>query len=144
MDAADLITERYRLLDGDGQTILGFAALLGYRPNVAYLVRCLDGRSATVIDALDMACELDLAVRESRKPPAYRFRHALVQDAVRKALGFERARLMHATIAAILEVLPNCDALVEELAYHWSAAGVEAKADVYRAKAAQEARRLGV
>jgi predicted ATPase len=144
MNAAALIAERFRALDRPARAILARAALLGYRPDFALLVACGDDDPVAALDALEAACDLDLVVRESRIPPAYRFRHALVQEAIRNLVGADEARAAHLAIARSLETFSDTSAHLEELAHHWSEAGDAGKSAAYRARAAQDARRLGI
>jgi len=144
MNAADLIVERYRALDGPVRATLARAALLGYRPDFAILVACGDDDPVATFDALEAACDLDLVIRESRNPPVYRFRHALVQEAIRNAVDADEARATHLAIAKNLENRSDTSAHLEELAYHWSEAGDARRSAAYRLRAAQDARRLGI
>jgi predicted ATPase len=144
MEADELIVERFHLLDAAARAILGYAALLGYRPDLELLTACADVSRREVRHTLERAKSLDLVVRASHKPLAYRFRHALVQDAIRNALDPESARSAHAKIAGALERMPNRSDLFESLAFHWSAAGDDVRGDAYRELATQCARRLGV
>jgi predicted ATPase len=137
-----LVCDRLGLLEPDGRTIVGLAALLGYRPDLGVLIACTGDEAATS-DALRRACELDLLVLEEREPPRYRFRHALTQAAIREALSESTKRALHARIAAALERSPDASEYVERLAHHWSSAGDPAKARFYNERAAEEARRLG-
>jgi predicted ATPase len=80
---------------------------------------------------------------ESRTPPAYRFRHALTQAALRDALGPETRRSLHARIARRLEELADADDRTEQLAYHWLGAGEAERASLYWQRAAERAVHLG-
>ena len=144
MDADELIAERFHLLDDVAQAILGCAAALGYRPDLALLAACANRPVRVVADALEQARRLDIVVRESSRSRAYRFRHALVQDAVCRALGPESTRSAHALIAAALEKASDRSDRLEALAFHWSAAGDGVRSRAYAELAAQEARRFGV
>ena len=144
MNSVDLIAERFRALDERARATLACAALLGYRPDFALLVACVDEDPAATLDALEAASDLDLVVRVAWDPPAYRFRHALIRDAVRKTLDPEAARAVHRVIAAKIETLADASGRLEEIAYHWSRAGDTARSAAYRARAVQDAGRLGV
>lgn len=140
----DLVGERFHLLEPHVREIIGCAALLGYRPEVAVLAACSDAAPDATIDALERACDLELVVAESRPPARYRFRHALTQAAIREAVGEQTERELHARIASALEGLPDACARVEQLAFHWQSAGDPVKAQIYNERAAREAKRLGV
>ena len=144
MDADELIAERFHHLDDAAQAILGCAAALGYRPDLGLLAECANRPMRVVADALEQARRLDIIVRESSRPRAYRFRHALVQDAICRVRGPESTRSAHALIAAALEKTADRSDHLESLAYHWSAAGDGVRSRVYAELAAQEARRFGV
>jgi predicted ATPase len=144
MNAADLIAERLQALDRRARATVERAALLGYRPDFAILVASGDADPVAAVGALEAACSLDLMVRESWDPPSYRFRHALVQDAIRNAIDADEARAVHVAIAKQLERSADASARLEELAYHWSEGGDAGRSAEYRARAAQDARRLGI
>lgn len=131
------------MLEPGVRKIVGCAALLGYRPDVAVLVACCEATPDVAIDALERACDLELVVAESRSPARYRFRHALTQAAIREALGAQGQREMHARIASALEGLSDAGSRVEQLAFHWHSAGDTVKAQMYNERAAREAMRLG-
>jgi predicted ATPase len=139
----DLVHERFRLLEPRVREIVGCAALLGYRPDVAVLVACCGATPDVAIDALERACDLELVVAESRPPARYRFRHALTQAAIREALGAQGELELHARIASALEGLSDAGSRVEQLAFHWYSAGDMVKAQIYNLRAAREAMRLG-
>lgn len=138
------MSDRFRSLDPGAQAIVGCAALIGYRPDIALLLACSDEPISSTIAAMERACALDLLVVESRSPATYRFRHALTQSAIREALGAPKERLLHARIAAAVEGFPDALSRVEQLAYHWSKAEEPAKAGEYAARAAREAKRFGL
>lgn len=144
METGQLIAERFHLLDNETQAILGCAALLGYRPSLTLLAACTGVPMRAATEALEQARCLDLVVRETGNPTTYRFRHALIQDAIRQVIGLESARWTHALIAKTLEEMPNRSEHLEALVYHWSAAGDDARASTYRELAVEDARRLGV
>ncbi len=120
-----------------------YAALLGYRLDMAVLAACGQALPEAVLAALEQARGLDLTVVDARTPAVYRFRHALTREAIREALEPDARRSLHALIAARLETLPDAALRSEQLAHHWLAAGDAAKASRYWERAAECARRLG-
>ncbi len=138
-----LFSERLAGLEPDVLGLVSTAALLGYRFEARLAASCAGLSRHGARRAFERARSLGLVVREARVPAAYRFRHALVQVAVRDGLSPECRRLHHARIAAVLEALPDAPCRTEQLAHHWLAAGDAAKAALYCERAAQDALRLG-
>jgi predicted ATPase len=139
----ELVAERLAQVGPEARDAASCAALLGYRFEGSLVGACAGLSRARASEAFACMRNLDLIVREPGVPARYRFRHALIQAAVCDALPVERRRTLHARIAAVLEALPDAGRRVEQLAYHWSAAGVESKAAHYCERAAQAALLLG-
>jgi predicted ATPase len=140
----ELVHDRLRLLEPPVRTLVECASLLGYRLDAAALAACAGADLAATVEALRQASDLDLIVAERDGSNLFRFRHALTQAAVRDALDHERKQMLHATIAAALERLPDAGSRAEQLAHHWSLAGDRAKAAPYEVLAARRAQRFGV
>ena len=138
-----LIAERLQRLSSGAQRLIGCAALLGYRIDAALLAQCAGATFEATLAALRAACELDLISAETRLAAQYRFRHALTQAAIANTLGDQQKRNMHAEIARALELVPDADARLEQLAHHWSLAGKGAKAAAYRRRSGEDARPWG-
>jgi len=139
----ELFEERLSALEPDGLQLLSCAALLGYRFEARLVAACAGFGDVRVRAALERSRALDLIVREARAPASFRFRHALIQFAVRERLCAEERCAWHTRIATVLESLPDARRRIEQLAHHWSAAGNSAKAALYCERAAQLALRLG-
>ena len=140
----ELFGERLSALEPpEALELLSCAALLGYRFEARLVAACADFSAVRARAALERSRALDLIVREARAPASFRFRHALIQFAVRERLSLEDRRTWHTRIATVLEVQPDARRRIEQLAHHWSAAGDSAKAALYCERAAQLALRLG-
>jgi class 3 adenylate cyclase/tetratricopeptide (TPR) repeat protein len=76
--------------------------------------------------------------------PAFRFRHALIQEVAYDSLKFSKRRELHRRIGEHLERTRSADLepFLEILAHHYSAGRDDAKTRVYSVRAAGKARRL--
>ena len=95
--------------------------------------------------------ELESALRETVKaefvrplaevPAAYRFRHALIQDATYTSLTRHERRRLHEITARVMEAMAGAapDNVSAELARHYAAAGNDAKALEYAMLAGDQA-----
>jgi predicted ATPase len=101
------------------------------------------GRADTELQfILDQLASAGLIFRRGTPPQAsFLFKHALVRDAAYGSLLRDRRRRLHADIAATLEQqFPEIAAAQpEQLARHWTEAGLPAKAIAYWFKAGEQA-----
>jgi len=139
----DLVEERLHLLEPAAGAIVTCAALLGYRIDAKVLALCAGAGIEATLEALRRACDFDLVITEAEEPNRYRFRHALTQAAIRDAVVAGTKRELHAGIARVLERLPDAVDRVEQISYHWSAAGNGAPASASNRQAAEHALCLG-
>jgi DNA-binding CsgD family transcriptional regulator len=152
------------VMHGDGNGNGDFAANLGLRlsglgvdaTRAARLV-ALHGEPL-LVSILQTASELDddrladavaactvagLLVAEARAP-LYRFRHDLIQEAIRDAIPPVEARALHAKLAAAIRAIGSADAATAgRAARHWLAAGDPAAAFPLLLDAARSASRNG-
>ena len=122
----DLLLARLNGLGPDVKQTLQTAAAVG-REFHRELVGAVSQRDGRLLDeALDRAATSGLIVREGAGGgPAYRFRHALIQEAAYSSMLKSRRRSLHARIARAAEELePELrNAQPEWLARHYAAAG---------------------
>jgi ABC-type transport system substrate-binding protein/class 3 adenylate cyclase len=116
------------------------AAVIGRTFGLPLLERLT--RRERLLAALSELQRLDLVVEERRRPaPEYRFRHGLVQEVAYASLTESRRRALHLATGHALEEL-HADApeeVYEQLARHFSEAGVPEKAVGYLLEAGDAA-----
>jgi predicted ATPase len=100
------------------------AAAIGREFDSDLLAESSGSPPARVRAALRAACALQLIEPADGVRGRFRFRHALTRDAVYGELIASRLRPLHREIASALERLASRRGTgLEELAYHWWAAG---------------------
>jgi DNA-binding CsgD family transcriptional regulator/tetratricopeptide (TPR) repeat protein len=132
----DLMLERVSRLDPPSQELLQLASAAGR--DVGYpLLRALAGRpEPDVRDSLRRAVEHGVLVPE-QATGSFRFRHALLAEAVYSTILPGEREALHARLAD--ELAQTEAATPAELAPHWAAAGRNAEALAASVEAAREA-----
>ena len=123
-----IILARVDRLDPRCHEVLGAAAVVGRQFRLSLLERLADD----VAGPIEELQRLEL-VREVRRwpEPEFRFKHALIREAVYGTLLRPRREQLHRAAAEALAALPAADRLPDEgalLARHWAAAGDHEKA----------------
>ena len=135
----DVILQRVARLSGAARRALGVAAVAGHSFSLALVERVV-GDSPDVLDALEEALTARLLTESG--PGEYAFVHALVRQTIYEQHSAARRTRLHRRVAEALESLPNAEAHVEALAYHFAQAaadGQAAKAATYAVSAGQRA-----
>jgi tetratricopeptide (TPR) repeat protein len=123
---AGLMQDRVARLGDAAQELLRMASVAGpsFRFEWVRAARELAGaEAASMLDALEASLNSGLLEEEDDK---YRFRHALVREAVYGSLSRERKKVFHGAIAnAIRDIEPEDDGSRRDglLAHHYQAAG---------------------
>lgn len=115
------VLERVRQLDRRARTILLCASVIGRRFDISVLTATVPRSRDDIRAALDCACALQLVEEDDNGGERFLFRHALTRDVLYAELLALRTRPLHRRIARALEATPH--ALLEDVAYHWWAAG---------------------
>ena len=128
-----LVRSRVDRLDPDSHDVIVAASVLGAEFGLRALgtVTDLDGG---LVDAVSRLCSAGLLVELRKLPePAYRFRHALVQEAAYKGLLRDQRRRLHARAAWGLEELAsgNLEEVAAVLGHHYAMAGETRRAASY-------------
>jgi predicted ATPase len=119
-----VLHERLRPLRAHHRLLLMHAAAIGRRFDADVLAELVGRTPAQIRTALRRACSLQVLELVDRKRGSFQFRHALTRDAIYDELVAAQLRPLHREIGAALERLANVrHASLEELAYHWWAAG---------------------
>jgi tetratricopeptide (TPR) repeat protein len=120
--AREVIRRRVQPLSDDGRRTLAAAAVIGRDFEIGVLVRMGDLPPVEVM-LRDLADAVQLGVIEElvERPGAFRFTHALVQDALVDELGPDaRARLHQAAGAALEAVFGDAlDPILGDIAHHY-------------------------
>jgi DNA-binding CsgD family transcriptional regulator len=122
------VLDRLADFDERERSVLSHAAAVGRQFDAEFLAQ-VEGRPLDDVTAvLRRARDAQLIVEKAGAAAQFGFRHALIREAIYSELLAAEARPLHARIAAGLEVQPNADERVIELAYHWWAARIPEKA----------------
>ncbi len=115
--------ERVRRMSAFERSTLMHASVIGPHFDLLVLVRSANGSEPRVRAALERARTLDLIVSDANDRESYAFRHALTRDIVYDELLRLRIKPIHRRIARALECGPRRAHWLEEVAFHWWAAG---------------------
>jgi tetratricopeptide (TPR) repeat protein len=136
----DLLLQRIAGLDGDTQSVLRVAAAAGRDVPYRLLAAVVPRSEEELVEALRRSVEHDVLVPD-QAAGSFRFRHALLAEAIyTTVLPGEREEL-HASLARALGDDPALAAgsIAGELAHHWAAAGRPVEALQTSAAAARDA-----
>jgi DNA-binding CsgD family transcriptional regulator len=135
-----MLSERFAPLSQRDRFILVRAAIVGRSFDAAFVARIASVSHDTALAVLQRAVDAHLVIPDLDRPDGFRFRHALIRQALADRLVVGLAAPLHARIAQELE--RNDPDNLAALAYHWSAARVADKARDYNERAAQAAWRV--
>ena len=132
---------RYRVaqLPAAARRALAVAAIAGPRFSIELLEAVMGERSA-LLDGLEAALAAGLLIESA--PGEYAFAHTLVRETIYEDHSETRRMRLHRRLGEALERLPDAEAQVEALAYHFAyaaAAGQAAKAVEYALSAGRYA-----
>lgn len=138
----DAVQRRMRRLGEAERRVLTLAAVIGRRFHFALLWELAEMDEGELLRSLQQLIDAQLVVEESAD--RFSFRHALTREAVYDVLLRRERQALHQRVAELLERVyaDALDAHVSELAYHYYAAGVWAKALAYSQRAGQKAQVL--
>ncbi len=134
-----MLSERMLSLSEQDSHVLMQAAVIGRNFDLEFLCDICGCARARVLATLQRARGLQLIVEDPERTPRYSFRHALVRETLYQELLTDVVRPLHARVAARMEANPQTANALAELAYHWTAAGDEAKAVDYNERAGDAA-----
>ena len=135
-----MLHERLRPLRAHHRQLLMHAAAIGRRFDADVLAAVVGRTPAQIRTALRRACTLQVLEVVDRKRGSFQFRHALTRDAIYDELVAAQLRPLHREIATALERLGDVRrASLEELAYHWWAAGDRRRGCRYNEEAGDRA-----
>ncbi|HEY1016837.1 MAG TPA: amino acid adenylation domain-containing protein [Herpetosiphonaceae bacterium] len=146
-----LVMGRLDGLDDQLREVVLAAAVVGGQVSAAIIAPLVPPAVAAALrgaDPLSALVELDLLRPEEQagagSAPAYRFRHALLQQVAYESLPFARRRALHEVVGDFLERQAGGaeDAELARLAFHFERSTNDGKAVRYLARAAARAARL--
>ena len=118
------VLDRLKLLGRSDRSVLMCASVIGRRFEVGVLIATAVRTRSQIDDALERACSLQLIEPDDAARERFSFRHALTQDMIYGELLASRTRPLHRRIGRALERSEtSADGGIEQLAYHWWAAG---------------------
>lgn len=120
---ADVVDERVTRLGDVAESLLRTASVVGESFRFEWIRDASELDEAQAVDALEASLGSGLLEEEEER---YRFRHALVRDAIYGGLSRVRRKTLHGAIAnAIRDLEPEVDASGRDglLAHHFQAAG---------------------
>ncbi len=122
------------------RALLRHAAVIG-RSFDRDVLAAASGRPVSEIEpALEGACALQLLEADAAVPGRYSFRHALTREAIYGELLARHLRPLHRAIGSVLEGVPDgAQRAVDQLAYHWWAAGDRKRGSRYCEEAGDRA-----
>ena len=133
------VFSRLTKLSADDRRVIAYAAVIGYRFDPAVLAVVMERTIDALTPSLSRARDLQLITDEGVEPGQCRFQHALTQHVIYDDLLTFDVRRIHARVLETLELLPNRDAYLRELAEHAWIAGDVQKTVHYNERAAEEA-----
>ncbi len=98
------------------------ASVIGGRFALALLAAAAGMAENRVREILELACLMQLVVRESPDGDWYAFRHALIRDIAYDEFIATLLRPTHRLIARAIERAQTSESSLDDLAYHWWAA----------------------
>ena len=134
-----ILAERLAPFDPSEREILARAALVGGRFDVSLLSTIAERSVGSTIALLQRAVDCGLIREDQANPERFRFRHALIRQALADQVIHALAAPLHARIAQVLEARADSIDRSAELAYHWSAARNADKARRWNEAAAEAA-----
>jgi len=137
---AKVILARADRLPSEGRTVLAAASVLG-RQFDSSLLGQLVGAELPLEETLHQLQRLGFIVVEGRWPqPHYRFKHALIQEAIyRTILAKERKRMHRLAAESLEENEHDAQESLLDLAHHWREAGLPDRAIPYYKRGAEQA-----
>jgi predicted ATPase/DNA-binding XRE family transcriptional regulator len=138
-DVAQTIHQRVAALPPAAQELLAAAAAVGRVVPGALLVAVVDHPEDDVLMALEAACQARLLTELTEEgDDVYQFAHDLIREVVAAGLSSRRRKVLHRRVAQALERQPG-ELAIDQLAYHYTQAGVEDKAILYLERAGDRA-----
>ena len=133
------VRNRLRRLSKNARALLDIAAVLGRQFDFQTLLMVSDEAQSSVLESLEELLARKL-LRETGDGIVYDFSHDKIREVVYHDMSIVRCRLLHQSIAEILETSPAKP--VGKLAEHYQQAEIWDKAIVYLGQTADHARRL--
>lgn len=135
--------DRLRSFTAVHRELLMHAAALGRDFDLGVLASVLGRPTPQLRHAIRLACAHQLLEPIAGTPDAFQFRHALTRDALYEELVSTQLRPLHRRIGIALEQRSGKrPPTIEELAFHWWAAGDRARGSRYNEAAGDRARAI--
>ena len=140
----DLLERRLLRLDDECRRLLTIAAVSGHEFALEVLERVSGLAADRVAETLEQAIAAHIVEESTSSIGRYSFAHALIRETIYNQISLTRRAQLHRRTGEALEGLldEQADLQAAALAYHFSAAGVLAKAYDYHSRAAAAAERV--
>jgi class 3 adenylate cyclase len=140
---AKVILARADRLSSEARTVLAAASVLGRQFDSSLLAQ-LVSTDLRLQETLHQLQRLGFIALEGRWPqPQYRFKHALIQEAIYSTIPTEERKRLHRVAAESLEKNEqDTQESLLDLAHHWLEAGVPDRAIPYYKRGAEQALRV--
>lgn len=122
--------------------MLDHAALLGRRFDSVLLALATKTSVDTLIAALKRSCDSGIITAEDTDGYRWKFKHAIIHQSFVDAIPAARKQEYHATILDALEIMPDLEPRLDQLAYHARESGYEEKVVLYNERAGDTAFRM--
>jgi predicted ATPase len=134
------VLRRIQSLDRTARAVLMRASVIGRRFDLRLLMATTTCPGDRVRRAIEQACDLQLLVAEDPQGERFAFRHGLTRDIIYAECLAGRIRPLHRRIATALErTMRSGNVGLEDLAYHFWAAGDAPRALLYNERAGDDA-----
>ena len=115
---------RVRAMPAADRKLLMYAAVVGRTFDAELLAEIVGEGISETLGRLDGACDRQILERLGKEGTTFRFRHALTRDAILNDLVARRLRPLHRGIGEALErLVVERGTPLQDLAFHWWAAG---------------------
>ncbi|HLI97455.1 MAG TPA: AAA family ATPase [Candidatus Baltobacteraceae bacterium] len=135
LTAQTILQERLSRFTASERGVLSRAAVIGEAFEAGLLAAIAEHPLEDVVSVLERAVEAGLMHEDERG--IFSFRHALIRQVLADQLVLALAAPLHMRIAAQLESASDAGDRCAQLAYHWSAARVAAKARQWNERAGE-------
>jgi DNA-binding CsgD family transcriptional regulator len=140
----DAVQRRTNRVSPEARRVLVMAAVAGRRFDFELLQKLTGLEERELLELIKELIAAQLVVEVEQRGDQFAFRHALTRETVHQQLLGRERRGVHRRIAETLEqlVANSPEPRLEDLAYHYSEAGVWTKALVYAERAGERAEAL--
>lgn len=137
----DILVKRISVLDENHILVLSHAAAIGKKFDIEFLFALVDLDTKEIVGVIDNCIELKFLEQNVNEKGKILFVHDRIRDAFYSYIGSNKIKELHSKIAEMIErkYSNNIDAVVFDLAFHYTESGNKNKALEYLYPAANKA-----